>query len=162
MIEYFLATAPSMTDLFGVVTPPPGSEAFVNPFYGLGRLLITGIRISIIVTGLAALIYLLWGAFNWTTSQGEEEKLEQARLQMTNAVIGFVLVIAALAIFSLVSGDILGVIIRDKEGNWVFKLPSINQCITKGQSCNLSGSYCCPGSSCSQTPGAPTGVATCQ
>ena len=114
-------------ELFGKITPPPGSEAFVNPFYGLGRLLITGIRISIIVSGLAALIYLLWGAFSWITSNGEEEKLEKARMQMTNAVIGFVPVIAALTIFSLVSGDILGVIIKDKAGNWVFQLPSINQ-----------------------------------
>ena len=59
-------------ELFGKITPPPGSEAFVNPFYGLGRLLITGIRISIIVCGLAALIYVLWGAFSWITSNGEE------------------------------------------------------------------------------------------
>src|SRR3989344_9570786 len=114
-------------ELFGKITPPPGSEAFVNPFYGLGRLLITGIRISIIVSGLAALIYLLWGAFSWITSNGEEEKLEKARMQMTNAVIGFILVIAALTIFSLVSGDILGVIIRDKEGNWWFRYRGLNK-----------------------------------
>ena len=128
MIKGFLASsAPSMTDLFGEVSPPPGSEAFVNPFAGLGRLILTGIRISFIVFGLAALIYLLWGAFLWVTSEGDEEKLEKARMQMTHAVIGFVLVVVVLTIFSLVSGDILGIIIRDKEGNWVFKLPSINQ-----------------------------------
>lgn len=152
MIKFIrsLAQTPTLSvkDLFGEVTPPPGSEAFVNPFYGLGRLIITGIRITIITCGLAALIYLLWGAFAWVTSNGEEEKLQQARLQMTNAIIGFVLVIVALTAFSLVSGDILGVIIKDKAGNWVFKLPSINQtCAPRGAVCGpLVKPICCSGS----------------
>ncbi len=118
-----LATTPD--ELFGVITPPPGSGAFVDPIAGLGKLITVSIQFLIIVAALFVLWLLLQGAFLWITSAGEEEKLAAARLQMTNAVIGFIMIFAALGIFGIVTGDILGVIKKDPAGGWIFKIPTI-------------------------------------
>ncbi|OGK14476.1 hypothetical protein A3A93_04325 [Candidatus Roizmanbacteria bacterium RIFCSPLOWO2_01_FULL_38_12] len=114
-------------DLFGKVTPPPGGEAFENPHSGLGRVIIVGIRLVLIVGSIATLIYLLYGAYLWVSSQGDEDKLNHARLVMTHAVIGIILMIVAITIFGVVTNDVLGIIRRNNNGDWIFGLPSINQ-----------------------------------
>lgn len=43
------------------------------------------------IAGLAALLYILYGAFMYTTSFGEESKAERAKKIITNSVIGLIL-----------------------------------------------------------------------
>jgi len=96
-------------NIFGTVNKPPGSE-FVgdNPVQGLGNLIAFFIQIVLFIGGLATLIYLLWGAYDWVTSQGEKEKLLKAQNKMVSAVIGLLLMVTAFTIFSFVMGTVLG------------------------------------------------------
>lgn len=96
-------------NIFGTVNKPPGSEFVGNdPVQGLGNLIAFFIQIVLFIGGLAALLYLLWGAFDWINSSGEKEKLTKAQNKMMNAVIGLILMVAAFTIFSFVMGTVLG------------------------------------------------------
>ena len=140
--------AANVNDIFGNLNPPPGSESFANPVAGLSTVMIVGIRMALIVGGFFVLFYLLWGALDWITSNGEEEKLKSARLKMTNAVIGIIIMVAALGIFLVITTDVLGIIKRDGSGGWQFSLPSINQCVPGAGACTVGGQLCCAGFAC--------------
>jgi hypothetical protein len=59
------------------------------------------IRLFFLVAGLAALFFLLLGAFEWVTSGGDEKKTEGARNKIQAAVIGLILIIVVLSIVAL-------------------------------------------------------------
>src|SRR3990167_6845295 len=92
--------------IFGTIDPPPGSE-FAKGSNPLGVLLGTGISLFLVVAGIVALIYLLWGAFDWITSAGDKEKLMKARHKIQNALIGLIVIFAALVIFNVIVGLVL-------------------------------------------------------
>ena len=111
--------------IFGEIKPPPGSEFASGP-NPLGVLLSTGISLFLIIAGIVTLIYLLWGGFDWISSAGDKEKLLKARHKIQNAFIGMIVVIAALVIFNLLTGVILGGrIIRTTPNGFQFNLPSV-------------------------------------
>lgn len=56
------------------------------------------IRFFFVMAGLAALFYMLWGAFSWVVSGGESEAVEKARGKITSAIIGMLVIVATLAI----------------------------------------------------------------
>lgn len=113
-------------EIFGVISPPPGSQAFAGTAgEGLSRLLTVSIQFLIIVAALFVLFYMLIGAFMWVTSGGDEDQLQKARLQMTHAVWGFLMIFVALSVFGLVTGDILGIIKKTDDGGWNFSIPTL-------------------------------------
>jgi len=142
MSTIFSVSAQGINNVFGSPIKPPG-PVFDNPAVGLGKVVMATIQTFVLFAAFAALIYLLWGASLWITSGGEQEKLEKARLQMTHAVLGIILLIAVLGIFTVITGDILGVIRRDEQGNWRFEIQTVNSCIVTGQTCVQSSSVCC-------------------
>jgi len=150
-IYLLLGVTPGVNSVFGSPIKPPG-PVFDNPVAGLGKLVVTTVSTFVLFALLAGLVYLLWGAVQWVTSAGEQEKLEKARLQMTHAVLGIILVVAVIGIFTVVTGDILGVIRRDNDGNWRFELPTASSCVIHGQTCVQSSSICCdaPADSCKE------------
>lgn len=163
-----LLAAVNPQDIIGAPITPPIS-GLTDPIAGLSRLLVVGLQIFFTVCAIAVLIYLLWGAFDWITSGGEAEKIAQAQSKMTNAVIGILIMVAALSIFIVVTGDMLGVVKRDASGNWLFRIPSINDqppvtaCIQQNQQCNITNNNnCCSGLSCVPSGGSPSGSGTCR
>jgi hypothetical protein len=81
------------------VTPPDVSISDVllrirNYFFG-----------AVIV---ACVFMILWGAFNYTTSGGDDKKVETAKKTIFYAVIGLVIASLAVAIVSLVQGIVGG------------------------------------------------------
>lgn len=73
-----------------------GDLGFIIP--SLGDLLTFVIRIFFVIAGLAALFYMLLGAFAWITSGGDEDSLKVARGKIQAAVVGMILVVAVLSI----------------------------------------------------------------
>jgi len=60
-----------------------------------------------IVAGLAFLLYFVLGALNWIMSSGDQQKVENAKNQLTSAAIGLIIVIAAYTIAGVI-GSIFG------------------------------------------------------
>ncbi|OGK19367.1 hypothetical protein A3D80_00545 [Candidatus Roizmanbacteria bacterium RIFCSPHIGHO2_02_FULL_40_13b] len=115
--------AQDVGDAFGKITPPPGAFN-VDPVYGLGKIITTGIQLVLAAAGIMLLFYLMWGGFDWLMSGGDKEKLMQAQQKLTNAIIGLFVIIGALTIFTYVTGNLLGII---KVGNgFHFTLPTLD------------------------------------
>jgi hypothetical protein len=155
-----LAQTPGGQDvqnLFGTVKPPSNAAIYDNPVAGLGMLISLGIQLFLVFAGLALLIYLLWGAYDWISSGGDKEKLGKARQKITNAILGIILAIVALSIFGVVAGDILGIVRKDSQGNWFFNIPTLEQGQSQGiqnQNNNPGGGFQ-PGGERPQNPGRP-------
>lgn len=84
----------SQSNLFGTIQPPQGVPSGNN---ALSNILSAGIKMFFIVAGLAALLYLLLGAFDWITSGGEKEKIMKAQSKIQNAIVGLILMFVVLA-----------------------------------------------------------------
>jgi hypothetical protein len=90
----------------------------------LARLISTGIQLFFLVAGLAALLYMLLGAFDWISSSGEKEKIAKAQNKIQSAAIGLVLIVVVLVIFNVIMGTVLGGKFGIGEG-MTFTLPTI-------------------------------------
>ncbi len=117
--------AADIKDIFGSISPPAGMGSVTgDPIADLGKLPGFGLNIFLAVAGLACLIYLLWGAFDWISSSGEKEKVQKAQSKITDAVIGMLLIFVVFAVFSLLAGDLLGIIKNTPDG-WKFNIPTL-------------------------------------
>lgn len=118
--------ASDVDDVIGNINPPSGMNQFKSdPVGGLGKLLSTGIQIFFLVAGIALLIYLFLGAFDWITSNGEKEKLSKAQLKILNAIVGMLLMIVAIVVFNLVMVNVLGG--KFIGPGFTFTIPTIGQ-----------------------------------
>lgn len=110
--------------IFGGTVKPPISTMPSDPREALGKLISMGIMLFITVAVLFCLIYLLMGAYDWIVSSGEKERLTKAQNKIVNALIGLIIVFAVLAIFSTITGKILGIFDITANG-WKFILPTL-------------------------------------
>lgn len=84
-----------------------GIKAFNNPNASVGNIVSNSVLIMYIAGGLAVLVFLLWGAFDWITSGGDKEKISSARRKIVNALIGMALLALSAFIVTLF-GQIVG------------------------------------------------------
>ncbi|CAN5161085.1 hypothetical protein BH09PAT2_BH09PAT2_01880 [soil metagenome] len=64
----------------------------------LGDLLTFAIRGFFAIAGIAALFYMLIGAFGWVTSGGDKDSIGAARDRIQAALVGMILIVAVLAL----------------------------------------------------------------
>jgi len=109
-MKKLLAAGPDLKGVFGTVEPPPGSDWVKGKTSAeaLASLIGFFIQIVFLVGGLAALVYLLWGALDWLMSSGEKEKIQKAQNKIMNAVIGLLLIVVSFTVFSFIMGTVLG------------------------------------------------------
>ena len=125
-----LLAATTVDQVVGTINPPVDNPLFNkgDVSASLGSIFATAIQIFIFVAAIAALIYMMLGAFDWITSNGEKEKLLKAQNKIQSAAIGLVLVIVVLVVFNVIMGTVLGGKFGFSSGTngLEFKLPSIN------------------------------------
>lgn len=64
----------------------------------LSDILTFAIRGFFVISGLAALFFLLLGAFTWVTSGGDKDSVQSAKDKMQAAIVGVLMMVAVLAI----------------------------------------------------------------
>jgi hypothetical protein len=115
MSLYFLAQLG--TDVLpGVSNNTP--EALMNIIKGV-------LTLAFMMGGVFLIYNLFMGALNWIMSSGEKEKVDKARKQITNALIGFIILIFVWFLFFALTSDILGIFQKSGDGSYQFKLPSL-------------------------------------
>src|SRR4051812_17686428 len=62
----------------------------------LSDVLTFAIRGFFILGGLAALVFLLLGAFSWITSGGEKERVHEAQQKIQAAILGLIMIVVVL------------------------------------------------------------------
>lgn len=93
--------ADPIEDTFGKISPPPAIQTFVNKnptgSEGLSAFLSNLIILFYSVAAVVLIFMILWGAYDWITSEGDKEKLDSARKKIINAIIGIMLFAVAFA-----------------------------------------------------------------
>ena len=117
----------AIDDLFDGITPPDAMNigGSGTAQQGLANIIAFGIKTFILIAGLALLLYLLWGAFDWISSGGEKEKIAKAQSKITSAVIGIILVFVVLVVFNLLAVDTLKIFVPNDSGGFDIKLPTL-------------------------------------
>ena len=59
------------------------------------------VRFFFFIAGLAALIFLILGAFSWVTSSGDKEKVEAAQKKIQAAVVGLIVLVAVVSLVAV-------------------------------------------------------------
>ena len=70
------------------------------------------VNLALLIAALVFFFILVMGGIKWITSQGEEAKVKEAREQVTQALIGLVIVFVAFAIAKLIEA-VFGVDIQN-------------------------------------------------
>lgn len=91
----------------------------------LGALFGTGFSIIVTVAGLFVLFQMIMGALNWINSQGDKEKIQKAQKQITNALIGLVILVMVWVLFFTITGDIFGIFEKQADGGYKIVIPSL-------------------------------------
>ena len=80
------------------------SDATFKPLSNItpGGIVSGAISLVFIVVAIVFFFILILGGLKWITSGGDEKKVAAARAQITNALIGLVIVFAAWAIMKLI------------------------------------------------------------
>ena len=82
------------------------SELEVQPDTDIDALGGKIVKISVPVAVIAAFILLSYGGYLLISSQGNPEKLQEARSLITNAIIGLLVVVLSIVILLIISGTI--------------------------------------------------------
>lgn len=67
-----------------------------------------GISFSLIAAIVLALFVIIWGGIQWTTSGGDKQKLQQAKLRITFAIVGLIVALLAFFIIQILFSILLG------------------------------------------------------
>lgn len=99
-----LTTLPIIAQIVNPVVPPRIGTGSGAPIVGsiigavMGVLLIFGF--------LSAIFYFILGAHKWITSTGDKGKLTEAREQITQAMVGLLLMVSVWAVLKVISAII--------------------------------------------------------
>ena len=78
------------------------------PTTDLGTVIGALVGFMVTIAVLAALIYIILGAFQWITSGGDKAKVESARNHIIAAVVGLVIIALSFVILNIVT-NLLGI-----------------------------------------------------
>ena len=85
-----------------------GAEGLNFAIPTLGGLLTFAIRGFFVIAGLAALFYMLLGAFAWVTSGGDKDAVTAAQQKIQAAVVGVIIIVAVLAVIWTLESVVFG------------------------------------------------------
>lgn len=80
---------------------------------------------AFMIGGLLMMYNLFMGALNWIQSAGDKDKVEKARKQIVNAIIGFIILMLVWILFFTLTSSIFGIFTPDGNGDLKFALPSL-------------------------------------
>lgn len=98
----------------GQTQPQAGGTTLASQFAAIWRT-------SIVIGALLLIMYLVWGAITWITAGGDKQRVEQARNQLTHAVIGFAILAGTVALVTFIGAALKIDFLRTLQ----FNLPSV-------------------------------------
>lgn len=93
---------------FGQVDTPLSIARFGFGALGISKFLSNGVVLILSLAIIALLLMLIWGAYEWTTSGGDKEKLSSAQKKIINAIIGIILLAITFAVIQVL-GQFTGI-----------------------------------------------------
>lgn len=72
----------------------------------IGKILLAVFEIILRLAGILAVIFTIWGGFQFILSQGEPERSSNARSTIINALIGLAIAVSSVAIVNLIGRNL--------------------------------------------------------
>jgi len=99
--------------IYAQADPWGGQEAEIESEIGLGstdpRIMVAKvIRIALGFLGIIALVLIIYAGWLWMSSEGNEEKVAQAKKVLKNAIIGLIIILSAFAITTFILNKFMG------------------------------------------------------
>lgn len=73
-----------------------------DPFVFLALMLPKFVGITLVIGSVSFFFMFVWGAISWILSGGDKGHVENARARITNALIGFILMISVFALAKVI------------------------------------------------------------
>lgn len=83
------------------------------------------IGVLTVVAGITFTVYFFLGAFKWITAGGDSGRVQKARDEMVNGVIGLIVIVAAYGVVGLI-GTIVGIRILNPGEQLMLLIDNIN------------------------------------
>lgn len=99
---------------YGQTGPAPSAD------YDIRIIIARLIRVVLELLGLIALVIIIVAGFRWMLANGDEEKVEEAKRQLTNGVIGLIIILAAFAVATFVINQLEFAITGVQPVTWSF------------------------------------------
>lgn len=114
---------PSQTQEFGptVTSGAAGQNVVLN---GIETILSNIIGVVTILGGVFFILYFLLAAFSWLSAGSDSGKVEKARNQMVQGIIGLIVLVAAYSLVGLI-GSIVGLNLLQPAQQIIPLIPSI-------------------------------------
>lgn len=91
--------------IFGKIEPPDAIKGLLKGdptgAAGISKFLSNFVVLIYIAATIVLVFMILWGAWDWMTSEGDKEKLQSAQKKIINAFIGILLFAVAFALLRL-------------------------------------------------------------
>lgn len=87
--------------IFGKIQPPVPIQNLGFGSVGISKFLSNLIVLIYSIAALVLIFMLIWGAFDWMTSEGDKEKLSKAQQKIISALIGMILFAIAFAVIRI-------------------------------------------------------------
>lgn len=87
-------------DIAGKCTP------IFNLETDIPRILLALLEIALFIGGIVGVLFIVYGGFQYLTSQGEPDKAKNARTTIVNALVGLVIASVASAIVNLIGNNL--------------------------------------------------------
>lgn len=101
-IAYLSAGSPVFADVLdSSIKEPPGGR-IIGPNTSIGTIVSFAVAFVIVVAFLAALLFVVIGAFQWITSGGDKQKVADARNHIIAAIIGLIVIALSFVIINVV------------------------------------------------------------
>jgi len=105
----FIAPVTAMATNNTINLALPGTSTFNSvTSWNASRLAAAGINLVLVLAGLIAFFFFLYGGLQWILAGGDKEATEKARKRITAALIGLVIIFSTYAFIALVA-SFLGV-----------------------------------------------------
>ncbi|OGG03940.1 hypothetical protein A2W14_05740 [Candidatus Gottesmanbacteria bacterium RBG_16_37_8] len=98
-MDYLLVQGLIIPGVTGKISGPLPPGKFTN----LASLVNNAVPLILALAGIALLLYLIWGGFDFLTSMGDPKKTEMGKTKITQAIIGFFIIFTSYWIVQLVA-----------------------------------------------------------
>lgn len=68
----------------------------------LGNIIGTGFALALFIGTIVSLFMLIWGGFNWIMSEGDKQRIAQARQRLVFAILGLIIMFLSFLIINVI------------------------------------------------------------
>jgi hypothetical protein len=101
-IAFAITATPVFADVLDAGVKNPNGNTIINPDTSVGSIVSFLVAFIIVVAFLAALAFIVLGAFQWITSGGDKQRVADARNHIIAAIMGLIIIALSFVIINIV------------------------------------------------------------